>query len=610
MKTRMKWMGTLALALAAFGLPPQIVFAQQNREDMTIEPRGPVHEGYAQPGDTILKPGLIVPQQPPEPIPEQPPDQRPEGDNVIWIPGYWAWDLDRKDFLWVSGFWRVPPPERKWVPGYWAKTEDGWQWISGFWADDRQNELYYQEPPPESLDYSPPTPRPDEESFYVPGCWVFRSERYVWRPGYWRAPRPGLVWCPAHYCYTPNGCLFVDGYWDRCLEDRGLLFAPVYFNRTPWTDAAWFYRPSYCVTFPSLLGSLFVRPAYGHYYFGDFYGPAYRRLGFSPWFVYGRRHYDPLFSYYRWQNRNDPGWYRGLRTDYRGRLNGSLPRPPRTLVQQDRLTREFRGRDGLGNVNTLRVVQPLGQVRGSQVRLMRVNSAQQARQRSFERSFRQLSANRQRLERPGRSPAGRPAPLSLSGTPSGSSRPSRYSPSRSGSGPRRGGPSRPGYSAPRPSYRGYAPHAPSARPPRSAASPRTTQPRSYYRPESSYRGSGRYTPYRAGPASPRSTAPGAPRATPRPPSRGVAPSRPQPRSYSRPAPTYRSSPRAAPRPAPRSAPRPAAKPAPRPAPTPAARPAPRPAPRAAPRPAPRPTAKPAPRPSGGGSHGKPSGRKR
>ena len=52
--------------------------------------------------------------KPPDPIPEEPPDQKPKGDNVQWIPGYWAWDDDRQDFLWVSGCWRVPPSGRNW----------------------------------------------------------------------------------------------------------------------------------------------------------------------------------------------------------------------------------------------------------------------------------------------------------------------------------------------------------------------------------------------------------------------------------------------------------------------------------------------------------------
>jgi hypothetical protein len=43
-----------------------------------------------------------------------PPDEKPEGE-VIWINGYYAWDDERNDFLWVSGIWRTPPPSKRWV---------------------------------------------------------------------------------------------------------------------------------------------------------------------------------------------------------------------------------------------------------------------------------------------------------------------------------------------------------------------------------------------------------------------------------------------------------------------------------------------------------------
>src|SRR5262245_33202341 len=72
-----------------------------------VQGRGPVHEAFAQPGEAAPRPSPIVTKQPPEPIQEVPPEEKPEGDNVVWIPGYWAWDEDRTDFLWVSGFWRV-----------------------------------------------------------------------------------------------------------------------------------------------------------------------------------------------------------------------------------------------------------------------------------------------------------------------------------------------------------------------------------------------------------------------------------------------------------------------------------------------------------------------
>src|SRR5687768_3068923 len=83
--------------------------------DMEVLSRGPVHEAFAEPVVFDPTPGLVVPKQPPEAIEELPPDDKPEGDNVAWISGYWAWEEDRDDFIWISGFWRVMPPGRQWV---------------------------------------------------------------------------------------------------------------------------------------------------------------------------------------------------------------------------------------------------------------------------------------------------------------------------------------------------------------------------------------------------------------------------------------------------------------------------------------------------------------
>src|SRR5262249_50767375 len=152
----------------------------------------------------------------PEPIDEMPPDQKPEGQNVQWMPGYWGYDEERKDFIWVSGFWRVPPPNRVWMPGSWREIGDGWQWVGGIWAPaDKwpgqqpqgvppRGELEYLPQPPASIDNGPVTPAPSDDAIYVPGSWVYR-ERYVWRPGYWIDYRPGWVWIPAHFQWTPAG---------------------------------------------------------------------------------------------------------------------------------------------------------------------------------------------------------------------------------------------------------------------------------------------------------------------------------------------------------------------------------------------------------------------
>ena len=102
-------------------------------EGVVVLTRGPVHEAFAQP--VILDEGaaFMISRRPPAPLDEIVPDQKPEGVHVLWIPGYWSWDGDRNDFIWVSGCWRAVPPNNSWVPGYWAQSARGYQWIAGFW---------------------------------------------------------------------------------------------------------------------------------------------------------------------------------------------------------------------------------------------------------------------------------------------------------------------------------------------------------------------------------------------------------------------------------------------------------------------------------------------
>ena len=87
----------------AYANPPA---AEQNDPNAEVMTRGPIHEAYAVPLSAGQTAGMIVPRQPPAQIDEVPPDMKPEGGNSVWIPGYWSWDDDRHDFLWVSGVWR------------------------------------------------------------------------------------------------------------------------------------------------------------------------------------------------------------------------------------------------------------------------------------------------------------------------------------------------------------------------------------------------------------------------------------------------------------------------------------------------------------------------
>jgi WXXGXW repeat (2 copies) len=305
--------------------------------------RGPVHEAFAETIAFDPEPGIVVAKAAPDPIEELPPEQKPDGANVEWIPGYWAWDDERTDFLWVSGIWRALPPGRQWVPGYWGQSGRGSQWISGYWADAKASEIDYLPEPPQTVEAGPNINAPSADHTWLPGCWVWQQNRYAWRPGYWATAQPNWVWIPAHYVWSPRGYVFVDGYYDHSVARRGVLFAPVYFNASVYSRRGFSYSPVTAINPAVFTSHLFLRPSYGHYYFGDYYGSNYTSLGFSPWFSYysGRRGYDPFYAHQRWHHRNDREWDRRVEADFAHRRDHDEARPPRTWTAQlDRSTRD------------------------------------------------------------------------------------------------------------------------------------------------------------------------------------------------------------------------------------------------------------------------------
>jgi len=233
----------MVVALTAFGPglgPRPIIAAEQTspvpEEDVQVLTSGPIHEAFAEAVALDPEPGIVAPKAPPALIEEIPPNQKPEGD-VRWIPGYWAWDDERNEYIWVSGIWRVPPPDRQWVPGYWNLVTQGYQWIPGYWASVMAKETEYLPEPPESVEVGPSSNAPSPDYIWIPGCWLWHYGRYAWRPGYWAAVHPDWIWVPAHYNWTPRGYIFVSGYWDYTVIHRGILFAPVFFSAgAPWVD--------------------------------------------------------------------------------------------------------------------------------------------------------------------------------------------------------------------------------------------------------------------------------------------------------------------------------------------------------------------------------------
>jgi hypothetical protein len=129
------------------------------------------------------------------------------------------------------------------------------------------------------------------------------------------------------------------------------------------------------------------------YYFGNYYGPSYYRIGYRPWFGGGWG--NPLESWRHWVHRRNIAWLAGLQSVYRGRYNGTMPCPPLTLAQQNILLNKSVNTQN-NTFNNLRMVQPLGQFNG--VRLTRLNAAQIAGYRNAARNFHQLGLRRQSLQ--------------------------------------------------------------------------------------------------------------------------------------------------------------------------------------------------------------------
>lgn len=327
------------LSLFFFGMGLDTSEAQTEalpvKEDSEAEvmTRGPVHEAFAETLQLNPQPGVVVTTQPPAPVEELAPEQKPEGENVVWIPGYWAWDDEQSRFFWVSGTWRNTPPGRRWVPGFWNPVAGGHQWVSGYWAPVQQEaaRTEYLPEPPASLEYGPPVAAPSAEYIWVPGSWIWQG-RYVWRPGYWVAGRPDLCWIPASYAWTPGGYVYVEGYWDYPIADRGILFAPVYWEPSVvYVREVRYYSPVVVINLTFLSDCLFVRPRYHHYYFGDYYDPDCRRRGYftaHAWYERNRG-CEPVYAHRRWEHRNDRDWDRRQRARDDHRRDHPESRPPR-----------------------------------------------------------------------------------------------------------------------------------------------------------------------------------------------------------------------------------------------------------------------------------------
>jgi hypothetical protein len=403
--------------------------------------QGPVHEAFAAPVVHDPKANALVAKQPPDPIQEMSPDQKPAGQNIQWIPGYWAWDTTRNDYLWVSGVWREPPPGTQWVPGYWHNVDGGFQWVPGSWmpasagasrgtGQSPASQATYLPPPPGSLENGPTSPQPGPNTAWTPGYWFWQGSGYVWRPGFWSAVQPNWIWIPAHYVWSPSGYLFVPGYWDLPVANRGLMFAPVYYPQPVYAQVGFAFTPSVAIVGSAMTSNLFVSVGTGQYLFGNYYGQANVSVGIVPWFSFsfavGRpAFYDPLFSYYAVVNvRENPRWVAQVREAYVLRRDNVALRPPVTYAEQVRVMRSVSITRDITVVDHRNVAMPLRQLAADPIagRNLRLEHVAEAERRVIQRQATELHQMREQRaqfeHQAARSgPASRPRTVSLPHSP-------------------------------------------------------------------------------------------------------------------------------------------------------------------------------------------------
>ena len=210
--------------------------------DFKINEGGPIHEAFIgkEAGEAILE---AVPKKPPEPIVEKksenrkppasttsgktPIDERQFQEELVWIPGYFAWVKENQDFVWVCGTWRRPPPHHQWIPGEWLALEgESWVWLPGFWSQEALSQMRpIGETPPDEIDENV-CKSFNGDQYWVRGYWKFDTQKktYVWHAGRFETFDPNWVYSPAHYVWRSNGYLFIPGFWDWPLEKRGVVY--------------------------------------------------------------------------------------------------------------------------------------------------------------------------------------------------------------------------------------------------------------------------------------------------------------------------------------------------------------------------------------------------
>jgi len=249
-----------------------LIFSMQLNAQDGVEPlqKGPVHEAFIvkEVGSVIYQ---AVPMEPPAEIQEQT-TKRPS-EEYKWISGYWSWSQDQGDYIWISGVWRRSPPGHQWIKGHWQHFDEGWVWIHGFWSTNDISTLQYIDEAPKDPIDEKVVPAPSSDYFWVNGYWEydFTDKEYEWIRGKWQPFDASWIYVPAHYIWRQEGYVFVDGFWDWPLDERGVAYASVQID--PSIRANVVFEPSVVLSSEYMIQHLFpCWPSYPclyhtHYHF-------------------------------------------------------------------------------------------------------------------------------------------------------------------------------------------------------------------------------------------------------------------------------------------------------------------------------------------------------
>jgi len=243
-------------------------------ETLQVEPykEGNVHEAYVSASTGSGTVFRSVSKAPPKPINEQSPLKCTA--EAIWIPGYWAWNEELKDYIWISGVWRIPPPNHIWNPGLWKQIGNEWVWLRGFWSSEPLERIQYIQDHPMSPREEAIPIAPTNDYFWMSGYWEydFSAKQFNWLTGKWVRLDPEWIYTPPSYLWRPEGYIFISAYWDQPLELRGCPYSPVRID--PDVRSSIVYTPSlivqpeaiihYCFTYYPDYAFFFIHHNYFH----------------------------------------------------------------------------------------------------------------------------------------------------------------------------------------------------------------------------------------------------------------------------------------------------------------------------------------------------------